>query len=164
MLWQWRRNRSGRRALAHRAIKILAVRWLGTGLTETTTTSDERWVVSWEWQRNILLHGLEGLKAYTNEKNALFWCLKVQIFKISPLRYARQNYFTFILRTSRGIQHGPYTSNLPMRGDVTMSYLPWRVAVDCLPLQTKTEIRPHDCFPQPLGDQERMMTPRALII
>ena len=33
---------------SYKAIKILVVRWLGTGLFKETTTSDESWVVSWE--------------------------------------------------------------------------------------------------------------------
>ena len=69
----------------YKAIKILAVRWVGTRLlmhifTETTT-SGESWAVSWERRRSqyvqsysfpyILLDGWEGLKAYTFQKKAV---------------------------------------------------------------------------------------------
>ena len=66
----------------YKAIKILAVRWVGTRLlmhifTETTT-SDKSWAVSWEQQRsqyvesysfpNILLDDWDGLIVYIFEK------------------------------------------------------------------------------------------------
>ena len=107
----------------YKAIKILAVRWVGTRLlmhifTETTT-SDKSWAVSWERRRsqyvqsysfpNILLDGWEGLKAYTLKKKG---SLKVHTFKkISAARSAAK--LLHILPAAiRAMQHGLYTLNL----------------------------------------------------
>ena len=87
--------------LHYKAIKILAVRWVGTRLlmhifTETTT-SDKK--LGWGRRRsqyvqfynfpNILLDGWEGLKAYTFEKRQSFKKFS------TALRYAWRNYFRF---------------------------------------------------------------------